>query len=380
MGIPMSDITYRLAKKSDVPAILWLYHKSRGTSAPEEFFLNADAMESGIVADDGAWLIAERGGRAIAFISAQIDREQGLCKIMRLAVDTEEPDRRDILRGALRRFLTHVETEIGGIDIVYTTTLSLSLTEQEITLLEGFKIMGVFPNALGADHSQINGLTVRFSENVLEQKRYRDFALHRLIAPFFAICRGQIGIPELPEIAPESLPAASGYESMPPLEIVRAPLLIENKFKKLRERRSQVVNFYPFYRPDTLVCDPEQKIEIFIKADPTQRFAAIIGERLERSVHPVSLYNEVLKLLRANGITYVEIINDAADAFGIQCILDAGFTPCAYVPAFKRQGETRRDYVVFSKSFEYLCRPGPGLNPIYLDFFERYFALERRNY
>jgi len=101
---------------------------------------------------------------------------------------------------------------------------------------------------------------------------------------------------------------------------------------------------------------------------------------LERGVHPTELYTAVLQILRSHGVMYVEIINDAADVFGTECILEAAFTPCAYIPAFKRQGESRRDYVVFGKAFEYLCKPDLEMPVPYLEFFKEYYRIERRNY
>jgi hypothetical protein len=104
------------------------------------------------------------------------------------------------------------------------------------------------------------------------------------------------------------------------------------------------------------------------------------GEHLALPVNPVKLYEKTLHILLEQGISYIEIINDAADTFGIECIMQAGFTPCAYLPAFKLQGSTRRDYVIFGKSFEYLCRPDLNAHPAYIDFYREYFRIEGKNY
>ena len=141
-----------------------------------------------------------------------------------------------------------------------------------------------------------------------------------------------------------------------------------------------MANFYPFYKPNCLIMDPNQDIEIFVKLNPERKFAAIIGEHLNITVRPVELYLAVQQLLKQESISYIEIINDAADTFGIECILKAGFTPCAYFPAFKKQGDSRRDYVIFGKSFEYLCRPDLNEHPAYKDFYQEYIKIEGKNY
>jgi hypothetical protein len=276
--------------------------------------------------------------------------------------------------------LIHLQENLTDVEVIYTTTLTIPLHAQEITVLEGFKIMGVFPNAVGADQSKLNGLTVFYKDEVIRQKRHSNFRLHPVIRPFFNICLKQMNL-KLPlfEKTPSSIPQVD-YDPVPPLEIIHAPLLVERKFRKLLEHQSQIINFYPFYKPNTLICDPDQEVEIYVKISENINFAAIIGEHLEKTVNPVALYSAVLQLLRQQKVSYVEIINDAADIYGTQYILDATFTPCAYIPAFKRQGETRRDYVVFGKSFEYLCQPDLNIGKHYLEFFKQYFKLERRNY
>jgi hypothetical protein len=295
-------------------------------------------------------------------------------------VDHSLADAQDILRYSLRNALDYLRKVIGAVDAVYTTTLSMPMDVQEVTLLEGFKILGVFPNAQGDDNSQLNGLTAYYFDGVLKNKRQSRFSLHPAIKPFYQICQSQLDLPDLGTSTPEQCRPALEYESMPPIEIIRAPRLVRSKFLKMKEKPSQVINFYPFYMPNTLICDPDQSVEIYIRIDESKRFAAIISEHLQRSVEPVQLYQAMLQLLREQGISYVEIINDAADAYGIQCILDSTFTPCAYLPALKCQNETRRDYVVFGKSFEYLCRPNLNIEKTYFDFFRQYLKIERRNY
>jgi len=182
---------------------------------------------------------------------------------------------------------------------------------------------------------------------------------------------------------PRPLERFAGHE-LPQLEIIPAPSFVAHRFAKLKERQALSVHFYPFHEPNVLITDPAQRIEIFIKMVPEERFAAILGERLDVYVNPVELYRKIAVLLNQHGITYLEVINDAGDLAGTQAILDAGFLPCAYFPSFKRLGDSRWDYVVFSCSFE---KPLPvaeadavHIHPLYLDYLKEYRRQEQERY
>jgi hypothetical protein len=140
--------------------------------------------------------------------------------------------------------------------------------------------------------------------------------------------------------------------TLPPLEVIQAPLFVAEQFRALRERRKLSVNFYPFQAPNVLVTSPDQAISVFAAVPPELGFAAIIGEHLKTSINPVVLYRSVSSLLRQTGAAYIEIINDASDALGIEYILRAGFSPCGYFPALKSADDARRDFVVFARSLE----------------------------
>ena len=68
----------------------------------------------------------------------------------------------------------------------------------------------------------------------------------------------------------------------------------------------------------------------------------------------------------------IEVINDAADVAGTECIMRAGFVPCGYLPCLKHAGDKRRDYVVFTRSYEYFTYPRLKVNSLYLDYLKAY--------
>jgi len=375
------ELNIRRAVADDVWPIMALYQIHGSTFTDDQLFLDSSKLMPAVVSNDSAWMIAEKNGALAAVMSVLLDRVQGTAKISRMMVNPGDPDALENLRYLLRHTMAMLFETENTIDVFYSTTLTLPLRMQNLTLACGFKIMGVFPNAIGADNTNLNGLTVYFREGIISEKRFSDFELHSAIYPFFKLAQKNLGLADVSIASDPSSNIIQKYEPLPPLELVRAPRLIENKYRKLKEHHQSLsINFYPFYIPNAIICDPEQKIEIYVKIVDMLRFSAIIGEHLELFCDPVALYKAVFGIFRQQGSSYIEIINDAADIFGTECIINAGFTPCAYIPAFKKHGDTRRDYVVYGKSFEYQCRPHQDIDPGYLEFFNEYIKLEKRNY
>ncbi len=387
---------FRAATESDAFAIMELFHRTQRVKKEVELSGLSD-LERAISSKDSWFLIIEIGGAMRGLVSMIFDANQGLCKLNRLLACPSLKDGRTVLSHALEHVLHSLRTERPEIDMVYTTTTSISLDEQSVTLDAGFKIFGVFPNLLGMDSSQLNGLSAYFLGESLHTQRPKELTIHPVIKPFFDIVQRQCQLPDVTCAKPEAYklkPATSespiGHHSdtesddeslaEDDLEVIDAAGFVGQRFRNHIERHSQLINFYPFYSPNALITDPHQRCEIFVKIVPHARFAAIIGEHLTVPMDPVRLYLKVQALLKERGVSYIEIINDAADVVGTECILSAGFTPCAYVPAFKRQGRARRDFVVFGKSFEYLCRPDFKAHQAYLEFYREYFHIEGKNY
>ena len=344
------------------------------------------SLEAALIDKNMHWIICEIDGHPTGVIALKKDQEQGLCKIHRMLVDPETAMAKLVLKELLRFTLNYIRQETS-LDVIYTTTLSLSMEQIKVTSEEGFKVLGVFPNALGEDKTQLNGLTAFYHPGVLQNIRDKDFCLHPKIKPFYDLSAKNCQLPPIKVCEPErikedinALRDSSKKSASLDLEIIRAEKFVNHKFETLKKKKSQMLNFYPFYKPNCLITDPQSTIEIFIRIDSSTKFAAIIGERLSKSVDPTNLFIQVQNLLRTCEVSYVEIINDAADATGIECILNGGFTPCAYFPAFKSQGGRRRDYVIFGRSFEYLCKPDKDTDRSYLEFFKEFHKVETNRY
>lgn len=367
----MSNVHLRIANPSDAFSLMRLYQLSSPEKSHDPLFLNyADLIES-IQSGHEIWIVGEKDGGIISMISSLVDLEQRLCKVQRMYCEPQT-DKKDEIQRSLIQFLIERAAEI--VDVIYSTSRLLSFSQIALTEEIGFKVLGFFP--ISTHNSEINGLTAYFYKGVLENKRYTDFSLHPMIEPFYEVLRKNCNLLSLPVNEEITIPQFSGVP-LPELEMIAASRFVSRRFQRLKERVMLSGNFYPFQEPNTLICDPDETVEIFAGIYPEKRFAAIIEERFEIPVNPTELYSKVAFMIKGENISYIEVIIDAADSTAIELFLLAGFLPCVYFPCLKKHGEKRRDFVVMGRSFENLHFIGE-LKRSFSDFIREYFKLEMR--
>ncbi|MEK7743966.1 MAG: hypothetical protein AAB578_06225 [Elusimicrobiota bacterium] len=357
------DDRIRMARPEDALALMRLFQDSPARLKGDPLFLDLRRLKEEITRPERWWTVAERDGEIGALVSLTLDAQNKVARIHRMIGENES------IAGALAFLMKRVESQ-GAAEVVYSTTRNLTLEQQELTLKNGFKVLGVFPNAVYADPGRLNGLSAWFAPGVLDSRRRADFKLHPVIAPFYEIARKQCGLSKLALCeAPEP---PGGGEGVPELEMISAPRFVAERFRQLKARKNLSVNFYPFAKPNILLTSADGKAEVFVHMVPRTRFAGILAEHLTAAVDPVRLYAEVCRMLYESRVIYVEAINDAADSQGIECILRAGFTPSGYLPCLRQASDGRRDYVVFARSYEYFTYPKLKVNSLYLDYLREY--------
>ena len=186
---------FRQATLSDAYSIFELNHKTKRNLLSTEN--DVDKIKDTILKDPLSYLLIEIQGSIQGFISLIFDSAQGLCKLTRMTINPALPDGAIILKYALEHTIEVLREKRQDIEVIYTTTTSVSLDEQEITLKSGFKIFGVFPNLLGMDSSQLNGLSAFFlREETIEKRRQKEILLHPAIKPFYEIVQKSLELPE----------------------------------------------------------------------------------------------------------------------------------------------------------------------------------------
>jgi hypothetical protein len=375
-GEATAGLTVREARPADAFSLMRVYQLSARSPEEEPLFLDYRKLVARLGSDDFAVAVAESEGMPVAFVSAVLDRRNRLSKVHRIHSDESFAGWKAAARLALSLLIERLHSGERQIDVFYSTTRSLTLAEQALTLETGFKVLGIFPHAPGLERSMLNGMTAYFFPEALRRRRYLDLTLHPAIRPYYEVVREEFGLPDAVSQA-AARPVVPEAGALPGLELIEAPAFVAHRFQRLKERRFLASNFYPFQEPNALITDPAQSIEIFVKLTPNHSFATLIGERIEASVSPIDLYRAACELLRSRGARYVEILNDATDTLGIECIIQSGFLPCAYVPAFRPQGDRGRDYVIFGRPFERRPVTLPsGVSPVYGRLWQEYRKLE----
>lgn len=380
--IKVGEIQFRLASETDVFSLMRLYQVGKHPSNSDPVFLDAEKLRESIRSPFTAWILGEKNGVALTVFSILIDLENRLAKVVRLYLDPVVTDWAGVLKKGLVPLLAYLKDPKRKIEVIYTTAQGVSLKQQEATLELGFKIVGVLPMASATEGNRLNGVAAYFFDKVLEEKRHQDFQLHPAIAPFFDLVKRECHLEDLP-VAQDVPSSPVPFEAVPSLELIHAPQFVLRRFSKLEERKSLAMHFYPFTRPNAMIIDRDESVEIYVKLIPEEQMATIIGERLEKAVNPTELYSQLARMLAREKISYIEVINDAADLWGIDCFVKAGYLPCTYFPALKAQGEKRRDYVVLARSSERLFTNSGlpiSVNKIYLEYLAEYYKLEGRDY
>ncbi|MHC9543763.1 MAG: hypothetical protein AB9903_29975 [Vulcanimicrobiota bacterium] len=366
----MSRITFRRADESDAFNLMKSYQLWAVSIWQDPLMLDYRDLSASMTRDTELWLVAERDGSITAFASLLYDNEQRMCKIQRMHSDGEAEERENLEKSLLSNVITETS---GKADIVYTTSRCLSARHMTLTEEAGFHVLGFFPITGAA--GELSCLTAFFHAGVLEELRYLSFQLHPKVAPFYEIVRSRLQLPPL-VLAEKVILPRSVYEEMPPLEMITASGYVARKFRRLGDRRLLSNNFYPFQEPNTLICDPDEKVLIFAGIYPENRFATIIEERLELAVDPALLYRNVAMMIQGKHISYLEVIVDAADVAALELLIRAAFLPFAYFPCLKRHGDTRRDFVIMGRSFESLDISDRTLAKSLKPYIAEYFNLE----
>jgi hypothetical protein len=371
---------YRQAGPQDADAAARLEPGLVSGTREDPFFQTAGALRVALAFGELICFIAEQAGRPAALLFLLRDKVQGLCKIHHLYVAPGAAGGENVSKELILFSLDRLKRSDPPPDVVYTTTRTFSLKQQEATLDIGFKMLGIFPNAPGGDGTGVSALTAYYFENVLDKKRYKPFPLHPALAPFYEIAAAEFGFEKM-AAAPVPQSGGGGNKPQPPvLEPIRAARFVTGRFDLLRNKSGLAAGFYPFQKPNLLITNPEQTVEIFCRVVDRIGFAAIIGERIAGAADPARLYAEVAAILGSLGVSYVEIINDAADIWGVECLLKAGFFPCAYFPCLKKHGNLRRDYAVFSKSFgQVLAGPASAMTGPYARLLAACLALQKKS-
>lgn len=371
------DYKIRLASPTDALEISLLYHKVYQGKYSDPLMRDVNLLTGFLMSPHSLWVIVVHQGEIVGSVVYEIDPENRLAKTFGGVV---HPDHRgsNLLERSLQfgqRELTRSEDK--GVEVVYATTRTATKAPQIVTKNLGYRKLGIFPNVHRTDTYETHCLVALFSGQALA-KRFKSFQMHPDVDELYQIVRAECELAPLKIASREDIADAmpTSQRLSMAFEIIDAPNYTIHRFRQLRDSGQLGFHFYPFHEPNVLVCSPGEEIQIFLYLAPVDKYCTIVGMR-----HPVNLNTERLlsvisKMLRDKGVRYIETLVRADKLATVEHILNAGFIPSAYFPAFQVQQDKRYDYIVMSKTFEILDFSGielAGVNKQYLlHYFEKW--------
>ena len=236
-------VNFRRAVIADAFPMMNLYQLTCKSEPVDSVLLNYQKLVEEMPSEEVRWHVAEREGKIIGVFSLLVEPENRLARLNRLILDPRWADSERLIKAAFPFLLDRLKDYA---EILYTTTRTLTMEQQDLTLKMGFKLLGIFPNATGADRSGVNGITAFFFDDVLGERSHSTFRLHPAVLPYYEVVRRQCGLNQLMVWEGEAAGAVTEYEALPALEIILAPNFVMNRFERLKERRTLSAHFYPF--------------------------------------------------------------------------------------------------------------------------------------
>jgi RimJ/RimL family protein N-acetyltransferase len=372
----MGAFTLNIAKSSDLPGVIGLFAEIYGSQYPDDTVSNYNKLLN-FTKDFEKFIVIAKDphhDKVIGCVFFHYDSQNFLVKVSGGCV---HPDSRgnEITKQIILFGKEYLKQNAKTIDVIFATTRTVHTAAQKLTASLGFKKLGIFPNAHKTNEFETHCLAALITDEGLK-KREKNFSLHPAIYELYQLIRTEFDYGELPEA---ELHIRSDYSTeIPPLEIIDAPLYIKRLYAEKAQKECLDLAFYPFYEPNLLITSPAQEIEVYCSLNKEDGHCAIIGILLQQNHSLVEVFKKVKSILRDLGARYIEVITQAKRVKVVNSILESGFIPCGYFPAFQQINNVRYDYVVFSKTFEIFDFSSVELDGINRQFLLYYFDRWKR--
>ncbi|MGV4927082.1 GNAT family N-acetyltransferase (plasmid) [Streptomyces sp. BHT-5-2] len=380
--------TLRPAAPHDIAELRQLYFEVYGHGYPVALGSDPTEMHRLITDPHSHWLVARRAdtGELVGSVVVQTDPGNRLGKLVGLAVHPEH--RGGGLAGRLTGAVTADAFATGALDSIHTTVRLVTQAPQRVVARNGYRPLGLLPNAADVSGCETLALFACYAEGVLE-RREQVTAVPRELLPLLGAAEESIGIPytgtlALPAPVPDTdrpLPQMGGIgstggtggtalaEAPPgtlltapavthaeprtrprtrtPMEVITAPGFVRRRFRELFPDPAGA--YSPLRTPNTVLASPDGEFEIYADLDRAAGSCALVA------VHPhpwaaTGALDSLMTVLGRAGADYVETLVPLSDTAGLYAFLASGFVPSAGYPAMRRVGDRFHDYVLLSRT------------------------------
>ncbi|MEU9237520.1 GNAT family N-acetyltransferase [Streptomyces subrutilus] len=348
------------ATRADIAELRQLYYAVYGPHYPVALGTDPAEMARLMADPHSLWLVGRCAGSGALTASAAIHGEPG-SRIGRLEGIAVHPAHRSAgLAAALTEALCAGMLDTGRLDSVYATVRTVSAGPQRVVARNGFRPLGILPNAVDLRSRESLALYARHSAGVLD----RRIPVAEVPAPLLPLLRTAgaalgIGYPGV-RAAAGPLPAPAPQGAVERLEAVEAPAFVRRRF---RERFPGAEGwFYPLHTPNVLLTPEDGRFEVYAYVNRAGGYACLLTAHPDPAAAAAYLEPVTRALARA-GAGYVEALVPLAHQEALSAFLAQGFVAGALYPAMRADGDGFHDYAVLSRSSERIDFRGVAVEP-----------------
>ncbi|MGW6844079.1 GNAT family N-acetyltransferase [Streptomyces sp. NPDC054958] len=349
------------AVRADIAELRQLYYAVYGPHYPVALGTDPAEMARLIADPHSLWLVTRCADTGALTASAAIHGEAG-SRTGRLEGIAVHPEHRSAgLAAALTEALCAGMLDTGRLDSVYATVRTVSAGPQRVVARNGFRPLGILPNAVDLSTRESLALYARHAAGVLD----RRIPVTEVPAPLLPLLRtseSALGIeyPGVRVAAARSLPAPAPHAAVERLEVIEAPAFVRRRF---RERFPCAEGwFYPLHTPNVLLTPEDGRFEVYAYLNRAGGYGSLLTAHPDPAAAAAHLEPVTRALARA-GAGYVEALVPLAHQEALSAFLAQGFVAGALYPAMRADGEGFHDYVVLSRSGERIDFRGVAVEP-----------------
>ncbi|MFC9825657.1 GNAT family N-acetyltransferase [Streptomyces erythrochromogenes] len=348
------------ATAADIAELRQLYYAVYGPHYPVA--LGTDPAEMALLMADphSLWLVARCAATGALAASAAIHGEAG-SRIARLEGIAVHPEHRSAgLAATLTEALCAEMLDTARLDSVYATVRTVGSGPQRVVARNGFRPLGILPNAVDLRSRESLALYARHSPGVLD-RRVPVTEVPAVLLPLLRTAGEALGI-GYPQVraAAGPLPAPAPRGAVEQLEMIEAPAFVRRRF---RERFPGAEGwFYPLHTPNVLLTPEDGRFEVYAYLNRAGGYCSLLTAHPDPAAAAAHLEPVTRALARA-GAGYVEALVPLAHQEALSAFLAQGFVAGALYPAMRADGDGFHDYAVLSRSSERIDFRGVAVEP-----------------
>ncbi|MGW2648386.1 GNAT family N-acetyltransferase [Streptomyces sp. NPDC001393] len=333
------------AAVQDVAELRQLYFDVYGHGYPVPLGSDPAVMRRLITDGTAHWLTARTDhGDLVGSAVVQTDPGSRVGKLVGLAVHPVH--RGGGLASRLTGAVCGEAFGTGRLDSVYATVRVVTEGPQNVVVRNGFRPLGLMPNAVEVEGCETLALFARYADGVLERRAPVERIPDRLAALLSAATSG-IGIDYAGAARIPTPPAPRAVPEAEPIELIAAPAFVRRRF--LERFPGAGDRFFPLHTPNALLVAADGGFEAYADLDPVAGSCALVAVHPRPAAVAGALEALMTAVTRA-GADYAEALLPLADTEALDVFLASGFVPSAVYPAMRRIGDRFHDYVVLSRT------------------------------